>query len=221
MDQMSQMTVTFRCPPELEPLLPQPIPAVQGMPDWFKAMPQKGYSEINQKDLLTMKKCPPVIDAMAYGFLLPLVSDLRVENGEFFWDRDVPSGGITSLTALADRLSRQRAGRRHAVLRRRPLHHQVQQFLDHRNAARLFAAVHASAQPHRSAVHHHRRAGRYRQLHRQSGQHSRHAGTTPRSMACCRRARRSRNAFRSSARNGRRVSMCCRTKRPRGSTKRR
>jgi hypothetical protein len=68
------------------------------MPDWFKAMPQKGYSEINQKDLLTMKKCPPVIDAMAYGFLLPLVSDLRVEKGEFFWDRDVPSGSITSLT---------------------------------------------------------------------------------------------------------------------------
>jgi hypothetical protein len=98
MDQMSQMTVTFRAPPELEPLLPHPIPAVQGMPDWFKAMPQKGYSEINQKDLLTMKKCPPVIDAMAYGFLLPLVSDLRVEKGEFFWDRDVPSGSITSLT---------------------------------------------------------------------------------------------------------------------------
>ena len=93
MDQMSQMTVTFRCPPELEPILPRPIPAVQGMPDWFKAMPQKGYSVINQKDLLTRKKCPPVIDAMAYGFLIPLVSDLKVANGEFFWDRDVPGGG--------------------------------------------------------------------------------------------------------------------------------
>lgn len=95
MDQLTEMTVTFRCPPELEPILPHPIPAVQGLPDWFKQMPQHGYSAINQKDLLTIKKCPPVIDAMAYGFLLPLVSDLKVENGEFSWDRDLPSGGNT------------------------------------------------------------------------------------------------------------------------------
>src|SRR5215831_14944935 len=98
MDQLTEMTVTFRAPPELEAILPRPIPAVQGMPDWFKQMPQKGYSEVNQKDLLTIKKCPPVIDAMAYGFLLPLVSDLRVENGEFSWDRDVPPGNIPGLT---------------------------------------------------------------------------------------------------------------------------
>ena len=96
MDQLTEMTVTFRCPPELEPTLPRPIPAVQGLPDWFKQMPQHGYSAINQKDLLTIKKCPPVIDAMTCGFLLPLVSDLKVENGEFFWDRELPSGVNTS-----------------------------------------------------------------------------------------------------------------------------
>jgi hypothetical protein len=67
MDQKSQMTVTFRCSPGLEAILPRLIPAVQGFPDWFKAMPQKGFSAINQKELLTIKKCPPVIDAMAYG----------------------------------------------------------------------------------------------------------------------------------------------------------
>jgi hypothetical protein len=98
MDQTSPMTVTFRCPPELEPILPRPIPAVQGLPDWFKAMPQKGYSAINQIDILTVKKCPPFIDAMSYGFLIPLVSDLKVANGEFSWDRDVPGGGVTNFT---------------------------------------------------------------------------------------------------------------------------
>ena len=98
MDALNEMTVTFRAPPELEPILPRPITAVQGIPDWFKQMPQRAFSEINQKDLLTMKKCPPVIDAMAYGFLLPLVSDLKVENGEFTWDRDVPGGGVTNFT---------------------------------------------------------------------------------------------------------------------------
>jgi hypothetical protein len=98
MDQTSPMTVTFRCPPELESILPRPIPAVQGLPDWFKAMPQKGYSAINQIDMLTVKKCPPFIDAMSYGFLIPLVSDLKVANGEFSWDRDVPGGGVTNFT---------------------------------------------------------------------------------------------------------------------------
>ena len=59
-------------------------------------MPHKAYSAIHQMDVPTMKKCPPVIDAMTYGFLLPLVSDLKIENGEFSWDRDVPGGGVTN-----------------------------------------------------------------------------------------------------------------------------
>ena len=95
MDQRDEMTVTFRCPPEFEPILPQPVPAVQGLPDWFKALPQKAFGEIAQHEVMTVKKCPPFIDAMSYGFLIPLVCDLKVENGEFFWDRDVPSGGVS------------------------------------------------------------------------------------------------------------------------------
>jgi hypothetical protein len=97
MDDMSQMTVTFRCPPELESILPKPIPAVQGFPDWFKALPPQAFSAVNQKELMTIKKCPPFIDAMGYGFLMPLIADLRVENGEFSWDRDVPAG-LTNFT---------------------------------------------------------------------------------------------------------------------------
>lgn len=96
MHQTSPMSVVFRCPPELEPILPRPIPAVQGLPDWFKVLPQKGFSEISQTEMMTVKKCPPFIDAMGYGFLIPLVCDLKVENGEFFWDHDVPGGGATN-----------------------------------------------------------------------------------------------------------------------------
>lgn len=98
MDQLTDKAVTFRCPPELEPILPRPIPAVQGLPDWFKALPSKAFSDINQEETLTIKKCPPFIDAMAFGFMIPLVADLRVENGEFFWDRDVPAGGISNFS---------------------------------------------------------------------------------------------------------------------------
>jgi hypothetical protein len=92
MDQTSQGGITFRCPPELEAILPRPIPAALGLPDWFKALPQKAFSETLRDDLLTIKKCPPVIDAMTFGFLMPLACDLKIENGEFTWQRDLPAG---------------------------------------------------------------------------------------------------------------------------------
>ena len=95
-DQSDGMIVTFRCPPELEPVLPRPMPAVLGLPDWFKSMPQKAFSAVLQEEQLTVKNCPPFIDAMTYGFLLFLVADVRVENGTLSWDRDVPGGALSS-----------------------------------------------------------------------------------------------------------------------------
>jgi hypothetical protein len=89
-------SIVFRCPPELESVLPRPTPAVLGLPDWFKTMPQKTVSTVSESAQFTVKKCPPFIDAMTYGFLMPLVADLRVENGEFAWDRDVPGGALTT-----------------------------------------------------------------------------------------------------------------------------
>ena len=44
MDQANQMTLTFRCLPALESILPRPFPAVQGLPDWFKAMPHNSFN---------------------------------------------------------------------------------------------------------------------------------------------------------------------------------
>ena len=91
---MDQATphITFRCPPELEGILPQPTPAVRGLPDWFKSLPQQAFSEMMGGELPTIKKCPPVIDAMTSGFLMPLAADLKVEDGEFSWERDLPAG---------------------------------------------------------------------------------------------------------------------------------
>src|SRR5215470_138626 len=94
MDDISLMTITFRCPPELESTLPRPLPAVLGLPDWFKALPQKAFNPVLQDNQMTVKKCPPFIDAMTTGFLMLLVADLKVENGEFSWDRDVPAGEL-------------------------------------------------------------------------------------------------------------------------------
>ena len=89
-------TITFRCPPELDAILPRPIPALMGIPDWFKSMPAKAFSEVMQMEQMTVKKCPPFIDAMTFGFLIPLVTDLHVENETFTWNLDFPSGAIAS-----------------------------------------------------------------------------------------------------------------------------
>src|SRR5712691_11013465 len=95
-DETARLSITFRCPPELEPVLPRPMPAMLGIPDWFKAMPHAAFSAVLQTEQFTLKKCPPFIDAMTYGFLLPLVTDVRVEDGTFAWDLDLPRGPIAS-----------------------------------------------------------------------------------------------------------------------------
>ncbi|HLZ75766.1 hypothetical protein [Phenylobacterium sp.] len=89
-------TLTFRCPAELEGWLPPPVPAAQGLPDWLKTMPQQAFSPMAGEDDDTVKRCPPFVDAMTTGFLIPLICDLRVENGEFSWDEDLPPGGAVS-----------------------------------------------------------------------------------------------------------------------------
>src|SRR5580704_16236566 len=95
MDQATQMTLTFRCPAGLESVLPRPIPAVAGLPDWFKTMPVKSFNPTMGGDTQTVKKCPPFIDAMTFGFLIPLAIDLEVRDGEFSWNFEVPKGFVS------------------------------------------------------------------------------------------------------------------------------
>jgi len=97
-EEPAPLTISFRCPPELESILPRPIPAILGLPDWFKSMPSSAFSAVMQMDQLTVKKCPPFIDAMTYGFLIPLPCDITVEEGAFEWSFDLPSGAIASYT---------------------------------------------------------------------------------------------------------------------------
>lgn len=95
MDRAGEMTLTFRCPAGLENILPPPIPAVQGLPGWFKDLPAKSFNPTMGMEIETVKKCPPFIDAMTYGFLIPLAIDLKVEDGEFTWDFEVPKGIVS------------------------------------------------------------------------------------------------------------------------------
>jgi hypothetical protein len=95
MGEASEMTLTFRCPRGLESVLPKPIPAVQGLPDWFKALSQRAFNPSMGGQSYTVKKCPPFVDAMTYGFLIPLASDLEVRDGEFSWNFEAPEGVVS------------------------------------------------------------------------------------------------------------------------------
>lgn len=94
-DQAGEMTLIFRCTAGFEKVLPRPIPAVQGLPNWFKSLPQKSYNPTMEAETQTVKKCPPFIDAMTYGFLMPLATDLEVRDGEFSWNFEVPKGFVS------------------------------------------------------------------------------------------------------------------------------
>ena len=86
------MKLKFRCLPALEGIVPPPFPAVQGLPDWFKVMPHKVFNPSLGMETQTVKKCPSFVDAMAYGFLIPLAADLEIRHGEFSWNSEIREG---------------------------------------------------------------------------------------------------------------------------------
>lgn len=98
MSDNDEMTLVFRCPAELMGMLPPPYAAVEGLPDWFKAMPQKAFNAVSQSESQTVKRCPPFIDAMTYGFLIPLPCDVTVKDGEFSWEFDLPVNSVDNFT---------------------------------------------------------------------------------------------------------------------------
>ena len=91
-DSREVMTLRFRCPKELEGIVPAPTPAVQGLPTWLRAMPSQAFSAAVAHEDDTVKRCPPFVDAMTSGFLIPLLCDVRVRDGEFSWDNELPTG---------------------------------------------------------------------------------------------------------------------------------
>lgn len=85
------VTVTARCHPALEPILPKPILARSGLPDWLKTMPAETPSDtLGGAMIRTVKQCPPFLDAMGAGLLMPLACDLIMDDGEFSWDWNPP-----------------------------------------------------------------------------------------------------------------------------------
>ncbi len=82
-----------RAHPALMGLLPRPVPAAQALPDWLRAMPSEAESPaLGGMAVRTLKHCPPLIDALSLGVLMPLACDLRIAPGPVIeWDWPFPA----------------------------------------------------------------------------------------------------------------------------------
>jgi hypothetical protein len=73
--------VTFTTYPELYDVIPEPVPARSMLPDWFKKL--KGLSSLESENPSgwpdrSIKRCPPVLDAMVSGWILTTPAEMRV-----------------------------------------------------------------------------------------------------------------------------------------------
>ena len=85
------MRIVFRCDPAIEGELLRPVAARGALPDWLRAMPRTAYSDLHGQEVRTVKQCPPFVDAMSHGFLIPLPCDVNVRDGILSWDWDHPA----------------------------------------------------------------------------------------------------------------------------------
>jgi hypothetical protein len=72
--------IEFYCRKEHEGTLPEPVLASKRIADWWKKLPQ--HDDIKRdhfgSKMMTAKKCMPLLDAMSYGYIIPLQGDLHV-----------------------------------------------------------------------------------------------------------------------------------------------
>ena len=66
------MRMTFRCDPALRSRPSATAGSWRNrLPDWLRAMPAKAHSDIHGREVRTVKECPPFVDAMTYGVMIP------------------------------------------------------------------------------------------------------------------------------------------------------
>lgn len=89
--------IVFRCDPALIDVLPRPVPAAEGLPGWLRAMPAEA-PVAGVGPVRTLKHCPPFLDAMRAGFLMPLAADLTADDDGLSWDWSPPPAALGLVT---------------------------------------------------------------------------------------------------------------------------
>ena len=70
---MSEHLIEFHTKPEMLGEFPPPYPASQHLPDWLRQMPREGGP-----GMTTVKRCPPFVEAMTCGYIIPLPTDITL-----------------------------------------------------------------------------------------------------------------------------------------------
>lgn len=79
-DEILPDRIGFRCMAEDLGVIAPPIPAKHTMPDWFKRLPAVAREAISPtNNAITVKRCMPFIDAMSFGWIIPLAATVRLE----------------------------------------------------------------------------------------------------------------------------------------------
>jgi hypothetical protein len=70
--------ISFLTDPDLVERLPPPEPAGRFLPEWFRRLDRSlGTTDAHGLPGLTVKACPPVIDAFSLGWIIPLAAEVR------------------------------------------------------------------------------------------------------------------------------------------------
>jgi len=84
--------IKFLCDPRCKDVIPEPYPAKRLIPDWFKRLDPTFQEEGKITPASTIKRCPPFLDAMSVGWIIPLAADIHFlvsNNGErVCWESD-------------------------------------------------------------------------------------------------------------------------------------
>src|SRR5271165_5808322 len=85
-----------------EDVFPRPYPANREIPQWFRDMPTESHSPGGLTR--TLKNCPPFLEAITCGYIIPLVADIRIgvdAAGGFQGDGKFAYGDIVQAHAAA------------------------------------------------------------------------------------------------------------------------
>lgn len=76
-------TIKFLCEEEYYGFIPEPYPAKKFIPEWFKRLQPKlkdpdkdGPGGLQSS---TIKRCPPFLDAMSVGWIIPTAADIEIK----------------------------------------------------------------------------------------------------------------------------------------------
>lgn len=79
---MLKPRIIFTTEPELHGIIPEPLQARKVLPDWYKKLPMFSRDDQHREThwpSRTVKRCPPVLDAMASGWILRTPAEIEIK----------------------------------------------------------------------------------------------------------------------------------------------